>query len=128
MNTTEILKMATNLKQELDMMNHCAIGDDNNYYAYRRASLAMAELMEDLKINVVINYTYDKEVDKVIATLVYVRIPKTNKVVFMPCFYSKLDKEIYDNLFEAVDTFKKQGAICCRCDYNESRICGKWGE
>lgn len=128
MNTTEILKMATNLKNELDMMNHCAKDDNKNYYAYRRACLAMAELMQDLKIDVVINYTYDKEVDKVIASLVYVRIPKTDKIVFMPCFYSKLDKEIVDNLFEAVDTFKKQGAICCKCDYNKCKICGKWSE
>ena len=127
MTIKEILTIATQLKGELDMMNHTA-KEGTNYNEYRRSANAIIELLQNLKIDVVVNYTYDHDVDKVIATLVYVRIPKTNKIVFMPCFYSKFDEKIYDNLFEAIDTFKKQGAICCRCNYTKNTICGKWGE
>ena len=127
MTIKEILTIATQLKGELDMMNYRA-KDGTHYEEYRRSSNAIRELLENLKIDVVVNFSYDSDVDKVIATLVYVRIPKTDKIVFMPCFYSKFDEKIYKNLFEAVDTFKSQGAICCRCDYTKCTIGGKWGE
>ena len=109
------------------MMNHCA-KEGTHYEEYRHSANAIIDILQNLKIDVVVNFTYDRDIDKVIATLVYVRIPKTNKVVFMPCFYSKLDEQIFNHLFETVETFKKYGDICCRCDYTKCRIGGKWGE